>query len=758
MKAPFRGLWRVVTHAFRKPEVVLFLIIVISSSGVRAEERPRRVLMLHAFNHAFPATTISGDAVRKRLLERSEHKLEIAAEFLDLARHSGPGHEERLVSFLREKYSGEQPDVVIALGSSALPFIVKHREAITPSVPVVFAGISPANFSASRPPPDVTGILTEFDLAKTLALAEALQPSSRQIVFIAGSGGVDRRWQTQARTLMGGRGDRFETTYLFELSYDALVAELKRVPPDAIVIILTVFLDGTGKAFVPVEVATALAALSPAPTYSPYDTFLGNGVIGGSVDTFESIGTAAADLTLDIMGGKDPATIPPSVGSGQAFRVDARALQRWNLRESNLPTGTIVLFKAPTIWEAHRNLVLASTFMFALQTSVAAALLIQGRRRRRAETLLKESEERMTLAAASVNIGIWQFDRETSELWATEHSRVLFGLGGGVPLTREAFLTAILPEDRETALASFSKASSEDQSAVTDVRVARDGKQRWIRIRARFHPNDQGAPKQLSGVFVDITEQKTAEIETALQRQEVAHLMRVSVLGELSGAIAHEINQPLTAIQSNAETGLDLVAADTPDLIEIRDVFQDIVDDNRRASEVIQRLRNLLKKDQTTIASVDVNELVTSTLRLLNNELISRRISVKLDLTQSLPTTIGDPVQLQQVLLNLVMNAMDAMASTAVAQRLVTVSTLLWRANAIVVRVKDCGPGIPPAGESRIFEPFYTTKAHGLGLGLPICSTIIEAHGGNIELSNDNFGGAVAMISLPVRSLLVAAL
>jgi PAS domain S-box-containing protein len=707
--------------------MLFLLMIMFPWSCAHAQERPRRILMLHAFNYTFPSTTIGGDAARKRLLERSPNKIEIGGEFLDLARFPGPDHEKRLVSFLREKYAASPPDVVMALGNLALQFIVKHRDSIAPAVPVVFAGIPPTAYSASRLPADVTGIITEFNLDKTLALAEALQPDARQVVMIGGSGLVDRQWQADARRTVESRGRKFETTYLFGLPYETLVAELARVPSNAIVIILTVFADSTGKSFVPAEVGAALAPLSPAPVYSPLSTFLGNGTVGGFIETFESVGVAAADLSLEIIAGKAPATIPPRANPGQAYRVDFRAMQRWNLREGDLPANTIVLFKDPTLWD-------------------------------RAEVLLKESEERMTFTAASVNLGLWQFDRETNELWATGHSRALFGLGDDVPLTNEAFLTAIHPEDRETAIASLSKATtSEGQSAVTDVRVAREGEQRWIRIRARSQPDDKGAPTQLSGIFVDITEQKIAEIESALQRQEVAHLMRVSVLGELSGAIAHEINQPLTAIQSNAETGLDLLAVDPPDLSEIREVFQDIVDDNRRASEVIQRLRNLLKKGETTPVSVDVNGLVTSTLALLNNELISRRISVKLDLASGLPATIGDPVQLQQVLLNLVMNAMDAMASTQIAQRLITVSTFNTRAGVIEAWVKDSGPGIQPAEESRVFEPFYTTKPSGLGLGLAICSTIIEAHGGDIELSNDNSGGAVAKISLPVRSMPIAA-
>ena len=237
------------------------------------------------------------------------------------------------------------------------------------------------------------------------------------------------------------RDRKFETTYLFELPYDKLVAELSQVPRDAIVILLTVFADSEGKTFIPAEVATALSAISPAPVYAPYDTYLGNGTW--------------ADLSR------------PSSRSGSPRPTwcskSSRARTRRRFRREPIPgkpTGSItgpcnggtcakaifhpapiVLFKEPSIWDQHRDLVLAVLSVFALQTAFAGALLIQRRSRQRAETLLKESEERMTFTAASVNVGLWQFDRATNELWATEHCRALFGLASDVPLTRDTFLS-----------------------------------------------------------------------------------------------------------------------------------------------------------------------------------------------------------------------------------------------------------------------------------------------------------------------------
>jgi PAS domain S-box-containing protein len=714
---------------------------------VQAAE-PKRVLMLHAFNYTFPATSVIADAARRRLLEHSQ-SVEIDAEFLDLARNTDTAHEVRAATYVRDKYGQRPPDLVMTLGSAALPFILKHRDGLFPNTPVVFTSISPQTYAALRPPPDVTGIVTEFDLAKTLSLAERLQPDARHLVIVAGSGETDRRWQPVARKVVEDRPRKFETTYLFELPYPKLVAELSKAPSNAIVIILTVFADGEGRTFVPVQVAADLSALSPAPVYGPYDTFVGKGAVGGFVETFESVGLAAAGLAIEILDGKAPAALPPRTNPGQHYRVDYRSMQKWNLSENNLPPGTTVMFKNPTIWDEYRGTVLGALLVVGLQTVLVGALLIQRRRRLRFESLLRDSEERITFAAAAANIGLWQYDRDTNELWVTEHCRKLFGIASDAPLTRETFLAAVHPDDLEIASRSIRRSFGTELASVSDVRIVLPGDEvRWIRMRARPYTNDNRS-KQLGGIFIDVTDQKSAETEAALQQREIAHLMRVSVLGELSGSIAHEINQPLTAILSNAQAALHLLAQKSPDLAEIRDALQEIVDEDSRASEVIHRLRYLLKKDERKLELVNINDLVRSTTALLHSELIGREISIRLDLGNQLYLASGDPVQLQQVLLNLLMNAMDAMISTPMSERHILISTRGSENECVEVLVKDRGHGIRPLKDGRLFEPFHTTKEHGLGLGLTICSTIIQAHGGRFTLVNRENGGVIAGFSLP---------
>jgi C4-dicarboxylate-specific signal transduction histidine kinase len=248
--------------------------------------------------------------------------------------------------------------------------------------------------------------------------------------------------------------------------------------------------------------------------------------------------------------------------------------------------------------------------------------------------------------------------------------------------------------------------------------------------------------------LVDLTERRQNERTAARQHDEIAHLSRVAMLGELSGSIAHEINQPLMGILSNAQAAQRFLARDDVNLDEVREILVDIVEDDKRAGEVIRRLRALLKKGKAQNKPLDINSVVDDVVRLTRNDLMNRDVAVSTELMPDLPPVFGDQIQLQQVLLNLLMNACEAMeAVSGTAQ--VHIRTRRADGGGVELSVSDRGGGIPAGDLERIFEPFVTTKEHGIGLGLSICHTIIVAHGGRLWAENIA-GGAMFRCTLPL--------
>jgi PAS domain S-box-containing protein len=276
------------------------------------------------------------------------------------------------------------------------------------------------------------------------------------------------------------------------------------------------------------------------------------------------------------------------------------------------------------------------------------------------------------------------------------------------------------------------------------------GNMRWLQTVKRPIVEKDGVANQVLGASTDITARKVAEAELQRNRDELAHLTRVSTLGELAASLAHELNQPLGAILSNAEAGEMLLMAEPPALEEVREILADIRNDDRRASDVIRGLRNLLRKHEMERESLQVNDAMGEVLRLLSIDAAHRKATLKFEPAANLPLVEGDRVNLQQVVLNLVLNAIDAMAELADERRQVVVRSRSGDDGMITVSVSDCGLGVPPDKLPKLFEPFFTTKKDGMGMGLSIARTIVEAHHGRIWVENNRDVGATFYFTLPV--------
>ena len=378
--------------------------------------------------------------------------------------------------------------------------------------------------------------------------------------------------------------------------------------------------------------------------------------------------------------------------------------------------------------------------------------------RHRAEESLKQTEARMAFAAASTDTGLWQYDVPTGHLWATEHCRSMFGLNADSLLTPEAFLGAVHPGDRAVAIAAMRAVEPAGETAGRgEFRVVHpNGQLRWYLATASTEFDKNGEPILVSGIFRDVTPRRRAEqeaerLEDALRttRRELARVSRQTTMGAMAASIAHEINQPLSALVTNGGIGLRLLAKAGSDRDEVREVFKRIVDDGHRAGQIIASIRSMFGKDQRERFPVTINDLVREVIALVHGEVESQRVAIQVELQQELPPVMADRVQLQQVLINLIMNAIEAMSSVANRERSLLVKSELHGERDVLIAIEDSGPGIDPNDMDRIFDAFFTTKAHGMGLGLSICQSIIESHGGRLWASTRRPHGSVFYIQLP---------
>jgi PAS domain S-box-containing protein len=370
---------------------------------------------------------------------------------------------------------------------------------------------------------------------------------------------------------------------------------------------------------------------------------------------------------------------------------------------------------------------------------------------REKDEALHETETRLMLAARAARLSVWVWDVHADRLHMGEEGRRLRGFAESEAIDLRRFLWTVHPDDRERVQQLIYESLEEPGPFEREYRIVLPGGEiRWITAIGVVEADENGNATCVRGVSIDVTDRKLAQIESERNRSELAHLARFTTLGELSGSLAHELNQPLAAILTNAEAGQRFLAQNPPAIEELRAILEDIVAEDERAGEVIGRLRALFRKGEVTLQPLDFGAALHDVLRLLRSELIGNDIAVVTDLPASLPPVRADRVQVQQVLLNLVKNASDSMSHVPATDRRLTLAAGGDGDGHVVVSVRDTGTGIPANVLERVFQPFVTTKPHGMGLGLAVCRTIVEAHRGTLRASNNDAGGATFEFTLPI--------
>jgi PAS domain S-box-containing protein len=721
---------------------VLFLSPLLASAG----ESPKRVLIFASEEQQGPGVFLVNQSIRSTLRNGRPAAFLFFYEALDSFRISTEKYEGELVRLLQRKYDGERFDLIYPVGAAALRFLLKHRGELFTDTPVIYVVVDQRQAANLDLGPNVTGVGGKMELAPTLDIALALQPQTQRVVVVAGNASADNTYVALARQEFRPYEGKVEFTYLINLPIEELQKRLAALPEKSVVFYLSVNSDPTTRIYTSPEVLARLAPSSSVPIYAASQIYIGNGTIGGRLLNLEEIGNRAAEIGLRILAGESPQNMPPqTIPSTPMF--DWRELRRWGISEQRLPPGSIVRYKEFSVWELYKWRIVGAIALIVLQALGIVWLLFTRAKRRQAEeaknnlaTIVETSDDAILSETLEGIITSWNAGAE--KIYGYTASEIV---GQHVSILAPAELKS------ETQGIIEGLRSGENVDHLETVRVSKDGIRIDVSLTISPIKNERGIIMGASTIARDITARKKAEAEELEHRTELAHLSRVTMLGELSGSLAHELNQPLTAILSNAQAAQRFLAHDDVDLNEVRDILGDIVNQDKRAGEVIHRLRLLLKKSTAEHQPLDLNDVVSEVLKLVRNELLNHRVTGQMELAPELPAIVGDRVQLQQVVLNLVMNGCDAIAGGPAGDRKLIIRTEMNNGEGICVSVADRGVGLAPDNLEKVFEPFFSTKPHGMGLGLSVCRTIIDAHGGKLWAANNAERGTTFYFTIPVK-------
>jgi signal transduction histidine kinase len=592
---------------------------------VQAAAAPRRVLLLHAFGHAYSPWSDMAGSFRADLIRKSPEPIELYEVSLDTARVSDPQDERPFIDYIQALLSGRAPDLIVPVGAPAAFFVQRNRQLLFPATPMLIVGADARRIPEGTLAANETAVLLGLDLPAYLANILRLRPETTNVAVVVGNSPVERFWTSELKRDFQPFANRVNITWFNDLTFDEMLTHASTMPAQSALFYFLLSEDAAGVPYTQGRALDNFREVATAPIFGMGDFEMSRGIVGGPLMQTRALGQRAAEVALRILKGEAPSTIKSAPVLYGASNYDWRELQRWRISEALLPPGSIVHFREPTVWRRYLWEITAAVLILMFQGALITWLLFERDRRRYVE----------------------------------------------------------------------------------------------LELRARF--------------------------------LEVMHLNRTATAGALSASFAHELNQPLGAILSNTEAAEDLLKADQLDVSQLSEILADIRRDDQRAAEIITHLGGLLKrKSQTELQEFDLNEAVRGVIQFLDPEASRRGVVLSIYQTEAVLPVRADQVHLQQVILNLAFNAMDAMQSCIAGTRRMALETVLVEEDRVEVSVADTGTGVPSDKLKNIFDTFFTTKPHGTGLGLSIARTIVETYGGKIWAENKLGGGAVFRFTLPL--------
>jgi formate hydrogenlyase transcriptional activator len=536
-----------ICQVLTRAAVLLVLVVLASLSSVangQETPRPKRILALYWYGRDFPANIVFDEHFQAAFRSAPPGSIEYYPEYLETNRFPGENQSKLLVDYLRHKYADRQIDVIFALANPSYNFLLKYRHDLFPNTPIVFQMVKSPDLSNQVSGPGVTGVIFDNAYRNTLDVALKLHPGTEQVLLVSGTPERDKLFETEMRQDLKEFEGRVKLTYLTDLPLNELMTRVSNTPERSIVFYIRQSQDESGMTLSPRDVLVLIAQSSKVPVYGIVDTFVGNGITGGAVISTQASTGKVTEILLRIANGERPQDIPVAVVP-TTLLFDSRELRRWGINENNLPVGSVVRFKEPTLWQLYKWRIIGTISLIVLQTLLIIYLLILRAKRDRAQaestrfSALAEAEHRrLEEIVANVQGIVWESrivpgsaDRKTT--FVSSYAEKMLGYSVDEWLATSGFGFSLMPEeDRERMRRESDAVMRSGTDGVSEFRwVTKDGRVLWVETYLAAICDETGASIGLRGVSVDITDRKHAEEDLWKRTEELKEAQRIATVG-----------------------------------------------------------------------------------------------------------------------------------------------------------------------------------------------------------------------------------
>jgi C4-dicarboxylate-specific signal transduction histidine kinase len=732
-----------------RASLILLLLAAVgplASRGAADEPTPpKRVLLLLPFEASRPGSVAILKGIEEGLKPSYSGAVDVATENVGPIPPEPENYPAKIDDWIAYKYRRVKFDAIVAVTFPPSLLAKELRDRFWPEATLLLVLIDEERWANPGSIPRSTRVLLALDNKETVRSALQMLPDTRRVVLLGGASQRDKRTNGEIVKSIPEIKPDLEIVEATGLSVEAAKARIGSLPDRTIIVMGSFLFEPNGQRLDIPQLVEEFYPVANAPLFADSDMAMGKGIVGGNILSVQGAAEVVGEQLGQLLKGADPDKLPVREVKN-SYIVDWRQLKRWGISERSLPPSAAILYRQPTAWEQYGRYIVSFLSVLTVLLFLVAFLLLERQRRKKEEDLNSAMLESLPGMALLVNrqgeiLRTNQTDREAAAVEAP-------GLDGARPgFKYSEYLRKLAgQEDGLAGAVSIEQVIAGARAgATTELPLSSEG--RWIEVRAIQLPDHQSGSLV---VHLDITQRKQAELERTRSRTEIYHLNRVAAMGQLAASLAHELSQPLAAIMSNAEAAQRFAGRANPDMLEIREALDDIARDDKRARGVIQGMRAMLKKQSVVVEPVDLNEIATSVVQMIRNDAALRGMRIELALVPSPVMVKGDQIALQQVVLNLAGNGLDAMMETLTERRLTLRTTIEQVARVGAIWVEDTGPGVSAEVREKLFQPFFTTKTTGLGMGLSICQSIVESLSGRIDLKNRPGQGTAFFVELPL--------